>query len=191
MRKTLALLVLAVLAACARPSSVSGPAHATPSAAATAPVSASPTPVPVHVSGEGNLNQPTILTETVRGRRVYTIRALAFRGDIGGSQDGIATLEQPHVTFLDKSGTITIADAPKATVTQRDKTVDMMGGVHARTSDGNVLTCDELRYDGNGEHFHGHGHVVMTGPTGLQLTGNYLEGDVRLRNVLVTKDPPQ
>ncbi len=190
MRRALAPLVLAALAGCARSAPVSGPASpiaTKPSRAATS----SPTPVPVHVSGEGNSNQPTILTETVHGRRVYTIRALTFKGDIGGSQDGIATLEQPHITFVDKTGTITIADAPKATVTQRDKTVDMTGGVHARTSDGNVLTCDVLRYDGQTERFHGSGHVVLTGPTGLQLAGNYLEGDVRLRDVQVTKDPPR
>jgi lipopolysaccharide assembly outer membrane protein LptD (OstA) len=186
--------VLAALAACARPAHAPAPAtSASPRPSLTLAGSARPTAtaVPVYISGAGNANQPTVLTETIGGRRVYTIRALAFRGDVGtGGGSGIATLEQPHITFVDRSGTTTIADAPKATVTQRDKSVLMTGGVHARTSDGSNLTCDTLRYDGATEHFFGTGHVVMTGTSGLALTGNYLTGDVRLRNVQVTKVRP-
>jgi LPS export ABC transporter protein LptC len=173
----------------ARPSPTSNP---TPALAASPRSSTTSTPVPVYVSAAGRPNEPTVLTQTVHGRRVYTIRALAFKGDIGGGpQAGTATLEQPHVTFVDKSGTTTIADAPKATVTQRDKSVLMTGGVHATTSDGSNLTCDTLRYDGESEHFHGTGHVVLRGRSGLALSGNYLVGDVRLRDVEVTKDRPR
>jgi LPS export ABC transporter protein LptC len=136
--------------------------------------------------GRGNSHTPTVLTDTKQGRKIYTIRALVFEGDIGGSSDGVATLEQPHVTFVDKTGSVTIADAPKATVMQRDKSILMTGGVHARTQDGAVLTCDTLRYDADNERLYGEGHVVMTGPNGLALNGDHLDGDVRLHDVKVT-----
>ena len=61
----------------------------------------------------------------------------------------------------------------------------MTGGVHARSQDGNVLSCDRLRYDGNTERIHGDGHVVMTTPSGLTLVGDQLDGDARLANVRV------
>lgn len=195
-----ALVLAAALAGCARPAppaaapSASPPASPAAATASPAPArTAAPraTPVPVHVQGAGSPNEPTILTQTVAGRRVYTIRALAFHGDVGGGRSGAATLEQPHVTFVDKAGKTTIADAPKATVTQQDKSVVMTGGVHARTSDGSTLTCDTLRYDGRTERFHGMGHVRLTGPSGLVLGGNYLEADVRLHDVAVTTAPPR
>jgi lipopolysaccharide assembly outer membrane protein LptD (OstA) len=71
-------------------------------------------------------------------------------------------------------------------VKQRDNSIDMTGGVHARTADGGVLTCDDLRYDANRERMYGEGHVVLTGPNGLQLRGDHLDGDVRFHDVRVT-----
>jgi hypothetical protein len=62
----------------------------------------------------------------------------------------------------------------------------MTGGVHARTADGAVLTCDTLRYDAGTERFRGEGHIVVTGPNGDQLGGDHLDGDVRLRDARVT-----
>ena len=161
------------------PVSTSSPA-ASPTAAASA------TPVPVHVHGFGTKQNPSVLTGRKQGRRIYVIRALAFEGDIAGSADGSAVLQEPHITFVDRSGATTIADAPKATVKQRDNTVFMTGGVHARTAEGAVLTCDTLRYDARSERFHGEGHIVVTGPNGAQLTGDHLDGDVRLHDARVT-----
>jgi len=164
--------------------------HGQPSAVSSPGASNSPapsaTPVPVHVHGFGTKRNPSVLTGRKQGRRIYVIRALAFEGDIAGSADGSAVLQDPHITFVDRSGAATIADAPKATVKQRDNTVFMTGGVHARTAEGAVLTCDTLRYDAGTERFHGEGHVVVSGPNGMQLTGDHLDGDVRLHDARVT-----
>jgi lipopolysaccharide assembly outer membrane protein LptD (OstA) len=61
----------------------------------------------------------------------------------------------------------------------------MTGGVLARSQDGNVLRCDRLRYDGRTERVHGEGHVQLRTPSGLTLIGDTLDGDARLRDVLV------
>ena len=159
-----------------------------PSAASKGPA-ATATPVPVHVRGFGTKQDPSVLTGIKRGRRIYTIRSTAFEGDIAGSAGGSAVLQEPHIAFIDRSGAATVAEAPKATVKQRDKSVFMTGGVHARTADGAVLTCDTLRYDAGTERFRGEGHVAVTGPNGDQLGGDHLDGDVRLRDARVTSGP--
>ena len=182
-----ALLALALLAGCGGGSTQSTQTAAP--GATPAPVNGSPTPVPVRVRGEGSASSPTVLTQTNRaGRKIYTIRALAFEGDTSGGRNGSAILEQPHITFVDKDGSITIADAPKATVKQADNSVLMTGGVHARAADGGVLTCDRLRYDARTEKFYGDGHVVLTGNNGLTLTGDTIAGDVRLHQVRVREN---
>ena len=156
------------------------------SAAPGAGPTASATPVPVHVRGFGTKQNPSVLTGNKHGRRIYVIRSTSFEGDIAGSADGSAVLLDTHITFLDRSGAVTIADAPKATVKQRDKSVFMTGGVHARTTEGAVLTCDTLRYDAGTERFRGEGHVVVTGPNGDRIDGDHLDGDVRLHDARVT-----
>jgi LPS export ABC transporter protein LptC len=174
----------ALLAAGCGPHGAPGPAARAPGASPTAAPSA--TAVPVHVHGFGTKDNPSVLTGRKNGRRIYMIRALAFEGDSAGSADSTAVLHEPHITFVDRSGAATLVDAPKATVKQRDNTVFMTGGVHARTADGAVLTCDTLRYEARTERFHGEGHVTVTGPNGDQLTGDHLDGDVRLRDARVT-----
>jgi LPS export ABC transporter protein LptC len=178
-----ALAAALAAAGCAPHGGASSAGSPAPHVSAAAP---SPTPVPVHVRGFGTKAQPSVLTGRKQGRRIYVIRALAFEGDIAGSAEGSAVLDEPHITFVDRSGAVTTADAPKATVKQRDKSVLMTGGVHARTAEGAVLTCDTLRYDASTERFHGEGHVAVTGPNGDQLTGDHLDGDVRLHDARVT-----
>lgn len=193
MRHSLAL-ALALLAGCGggHGQAASTATQAPPAAATGAPeAGGSATPVPVHVRGAGTSSSPTVLTQTNRaGRKIYTIRALAFEGDTSGGRNGSAILEQPHITFVDKDGSVTIADAPKATVKQADNSVLMTGGVHARAADGGILTCDRLRYDAHSEKFYGDGHVVLTGTNGLTLTGDAIAGDVRLHQVRVTENHP-
>lgn len=160
-------------------------APASPSPAAHAGPSAAPTQVPLHVVGQGNRDTPAVMTWSKGNRKVYTIRALAFVGDAVGGAGGSGELDRPHITFIDKTGSSTVADAPKATVKQRDNSITMTGGVHARTSQGGVLTCDRLRYDAHSERLYGEGHVVLSAPNGLQLSGDHLDGDVRLSDVKV------
>lgn len=122
-----------------------------------------------------------------RSRVAYEVRALSSQGDFAGSASAVVTFDQPHITFHDRTGKSLIADAPKATVTQRDKSVLMSGGVHARSQEGSTLACDRLRYDGRTERLHGDGHVVMRGPNGVMIEGDQLDGDVRLDNVRVSR----
>jgi hypothetical protein len=170
---------LIFLAGCAGRAPAPSSGEAAPAATATA------TPVPVHVVGQGNALTPAVMTWSKANRKVYTIRALSFVGNAVGGTNGSAVLDRPHITFIDRSGSSTVADAPKATVKQRDNSIDMMGGVRARTAEGGILTCDNLRYDATTERLHGEGHVVLTGPNGLQLSGDHLDGDVRLHDVKV------
>jgi hypothetical protein len=156
-----------------------------PGPAASAAPSATASQVPVHVVGHGDAVTPAVMTWSKANRKVYTIRALSFVGNAVGGTNGSAVLDRPHITFIDRSGSATVADAPKATVKQRDNSIDMMGGVGARTAEGGILTCVNLRYDATTERLHGEGHVVLTGPNGLQLSGDHLDGDVRLHDVKV------
>ncbi|HTD32955.1 MAG TPA: LPS export ABC transporter periplasmic protein LptC [Candidatus Elarobacter sp.] len=182
-----ALFVVAALllaAGCARP-----PAPAPspgPSAAAQPSPKPSATQVPIRVETHGEGGQYVTIVETIRGRKVYTIRALSSVGERFGTSQATGVLDQPHITFLDKNGKTTIADAPKAHVTERNKTVVMTGGVHAHTSSGSTLTCDTLTYNGTTERFHGEGHVSLTAPDGFHLDGQHVDGDTKLENVSVT-----
>ncbi len=180
MRPRLELLLAAALTACAQPAA--GPAHA-PSAAPAATA----TPLPLHITSSGGTGQYTTLSEMKHQRTIYIIRATSFAADTatGRTPTGSGTFVQPHITFVDRDGARTVADAPEAVLTSADKSVLMTGGVHARSQDGNVLSCDRLRYDGTSERIHGDGNVVMTTPSGLVLSGDEVDGDARLQNVRV------
>jgi LPS export ABC transporter protein LptC len=178
MRPRPELALVALLAACAHPAAAPG------SNAGPAPT---PTPVPLHVTSSGRSGQFTNLSEMKNRRTIYTVRATSFVADTaaGHTATGSGTFVEPHITFVYHSGARTVADAPKAVLTSADKSVLMTGGVHARSQDGNVLSCDRLRYDGDSERIHGEGNVVMTTPSGLRLVGDELDGDARLQDVRV------
>jgi LPS export ABC transporter protein LptC len=117
---------------------------------------------------------------------VYLVQARSSIGDRLGDGSFVVVLSGPHVTFFDKDGKTLVGDAPKAVVTERNKTILMSGGVTARTQDGAVLTCDTMAYDGNTERVHGQGDVVLTSARGDRLSGDELDGDVRLNHVTVS-----
>jgi LPS export ABC transporter protein LptC len=156
--------------------------------------SAGPTSEPVHIESNSNGDEYVTIVHRVnagtgKGTRIaYQLRALSNQADIVGGET-IATFAQPHITFYDRRGKTLIADSPQAKIQQQDKSVLMSGGVHARAEDGSVLTCDTLRYDGDTERLHGQGHVVLSGPSDLTLTGDDLDGDVRLDDVRVSQRP--
>jgi len=182
-------VLLAVLAGCAPHAATSPGTAASPGAGGPPSARPSATAVPIHVETRGGNGQYVTIVETLHGRKIYTIRALSEDIQRNGTSEASGVLEQPHVTFRDKSGVTTIADAPKAHITERDKTVVMTGGVHAHTSSGSVLRCDTLTYNAATERFRGEGNVVLTAPNGLQLGGQHLDGDVKLQNVKVTGNP--
>jgi hypothetical protein len=192
-RGLVAAAVLAALAGCGprrAPAPSPGPPHAAAGAASPAATAGAASPaataVPIRIETRGGPGQYVTIVQTVRGRKLYTIRALATDVQRAGTDEGTGDLDQPHVTFVDRGGTATIADAPKAHLIERDKSVVMTGGVHARTSSGSVLTCDTLTYSGATERFHGEGHVELSSRDGLHLEGRHLDGDTRLQNVTVT-----
>jgi LPS export ABC transporter protein LptC len=191
LRKILVCVGCAALAACGASSSTAG---SSPAPTSTPERSSAPTAEPVHIETNSTGDKYITVVQRVKtaaskGTRIaYQLRALSSQADIVGTQS-VVTFEQPHITFLDHQGKKLIADSPQAKITQQDKSVLMSGGVHARAADGSVLTCDTLRYDGRTEKLHGEGHVTLSGPNDLILTGEYLEGDVRLDDVRVAEHP--
>jgi len=184
MRPRPELVLIALLAACGQPA-------AAPTAEPGTVPAPTPTPVPLHVTSSGANGQFTTLSEMKQHRTIYVVRAASFDADAATGQAGTGSgmFVDPHITFVDRDGARTVADAPKAVLTGADKSVLMTGGVHARSQDGNVLSCDRLRYDGTSERIHGDGNVVMTTPTGLVLVGDEVDGDARLANIRVYRRP--
>jgi LPS export ABC transporter protein LptC len=87
------------------------------------------------------------------------------------------------VTFYETDGKTLLADSPRAQMSEQTQTIVMMGGVHARTSDGGTLTCDRLTYDAKGELVHGRGHVIFIGAHGERATGSRIDANLRLSDV--------
>lgn len=179
--------VAAMLAAGCGPHAASNGTSTSPAPAASTPgLPAAATPVPIRIETHGGDGQYVTIVQTIRGRKAYTIRALSSNVQRAGTNEGTGEFEQPHITFVGKDGSTTIADAPKAHLAERDKTVVMTGGVHARTSNGSVLSCDTLTYRESTERFHGEGNVQLMARDGLHLEGQHLDGDTRLQDVTVT-----
>ncbi len=185
LRGVAAVAALAALAACGHGGTRSPSPTAPPSGAPAAPA-ATGTAVPIHIETHGDSGQFVTIVQSLHGRKLYTIRALSTDVQSAGTNQGTGQLDQPHVTFVDRHGSTTIADAPKAHLVERDKTVVMTGGVHANTSTGTILTCDTLTYSGATERFHGEGNVVLSARDGMHLEGQHLDGDTRLQEVSVT-----
>jgi hypothetical protein len=182
------LLVLAT--ACAPPSHPAATASPNASAAAAPGPSATPTQLPVRVvqkSGGGQfvtMRQTTSDPGSSKSRLLYEVIALK-----SVATNTVATVDRPRITFHERSGKTLVADAPEAKITLRDKGVLMTGGVHAKTQDGSLLTCDSLHYDGRTEKLQGDGHVTLTSPGGANnyiMTGDHIYGDVRWEHVQIT-----
>jgi LPS export ABC transporter protein LptC len=120
---------------------------------------------------------------------VYVLRADSNTSIRLAEGAGQSTFTLPHITFFNGSRTI-VADAPLATVEERDRSVLMSGGAHAKTDKGMTLTSDTLRYDDSNEHLHGEGHVVVTTPQGTELRGDTLDYDMRTTEMHVTGGAP-
>ena len=175
------LVVLALLAGCAQP-------HAPVPSARPSPVG-SPTVEPIRVSAAGGEGKQPTITGMHGKRKAYYLTAPSYTGarDAAGHSTGVFT--QPHVEFYDASGRTMTSDAPKATVDESSKTLVMTGGVRTRTQAGALMTCDRLRYTSADEHFHGEGHVVVTSPGGDRITGDVIDGNVRLENARIRTLP--
>lgn len=171
---------LGLLAACGRsspaPSSSVSPA---PSLTAAPATHAPATAVPIRLRGGRVGSRYIYVTKQKGNRRVYILRADSESGQYLGADTGRSDFVNPHVTFYGSSGVPLVADAPAGTAVERDKTVRMSGGVHAKTGDGRSLTSDTLTYHDDTETVYGDGNVVMTTPTGERLAGDHAIWNLR------------
>jgi LPS export ABC transporter protein LptC len=175
-----ALGAFVTVAGCGRPSPHSGVATPAPSAASTSKAAkALPDNVAIAVTSHKIGSQYILLTVRKHNRKSYDLRADSESGRYVGQDSGTSTFVNPHVTFYAADGKHVVADAPAGTVVEKDKTVLMSGGVHARTQDGTTLTSDTLRYDDEDQMAHGEGHVVVTSPEGETLQGDTLDWNLR------------
>jgi Lipopolysaccharide-assembly, LptC-related len=181
--------LLVVVTACAPPSRQAAEVSPSPGASPLG-AKATPTPVPGRAtqnSGGGKyvtLSESTLDPGSSQGRVLYDV--IALKSVVTST---FATLDRPHITFHERSGKVLVADAPEAKITRQDKSVLMTGGVHAKTQDGSLLTCDSLRYDGRTETLRGDGHVTLASPSGANnymMTGDHIYGDVRWEHVQIT-----
>ncbi len=192
MRRALGIVAMLIAAAgCTPPIRARSPSPAprTPAAASASAGPATPTPVAVNIQARRSGSRYTTIIERKGARTIYSLRATTSTiHSTGTAYD--ASFTQPHVTFYDRTGKTLIADAPRATVDERTRQVTMSGGVIAHAEDGTRLTAPVLVFNGANERLHGSGGVVMTSPQGAKLTGETLDGDVKLDDVVVRGATP-
>lgn len=173
-RRALALVALALVAAC-NPKAPNTGTSPSPSASANA----TPSPVALRISGHGTQKRPVRFIETKDNRKQFEILTRSFQSK-GAAGTAMLTYHDVRIDFFGKDGSELTATAPQATVDQRTNLVRMTGGVHASNSAGETLQCDTLVYDRTTEMVHGDGNVVMTSPNGFRGTGNHFDSDISL-----------
>ena len=139
----------------------------------------SATTVPVTLRSKKVGQHYIYLTKQKADRKVYVLRADSETGQYFGNNTGRSDFVRPHVTFYAKDGSRIVADAPAGTLVEKDKTVNMSGGVHARAADGKTLASDKMRYNDATETLYGDGNVVVTTPQGERLEGSTLVWNLR------------
>ncbi len=154
------------------------PPKATPPPAA-APPRATATPLVLDIRGRGAANRPVHLIQEVHNRVDYDLLASSYESK-GPQGSARAVFQDARVTFRDVRGSTIKASGPQAVVDQVANTVTLVGGVHARTSAGMTLQCDQLVYRRGGGTLHGTGHVVVTDPKGFRATGSSFDSDLSL-----------
>jgi LPS export ABC transporter protein LptC len=179
LRAGMLVLPLIVLAACnPQPQNVRARAPASPTASGLPPL---------QITGHGTRSQPVSIGAQKGNRKVYHLIAKSYTSRSAQSV-AQANFQQATVTFYDKDGTTLSAQAPTATVDDKNKLVTLTGGVHAKTSTGLTMICDRLTYDQNTGMLHGVGNVRITGVQGGQqqvFTGNEFTSDVKLTKMVM------
>jgi hypothetical protein len=158
------------------------PPKATPSPSAAPSPRGSATPLVLKISGRGTANRPVHLIQQVHNRVDYDLLASSYesRGPQGGAR---AVFQNARVTFRDRHGSTIAATAPQAVVDQAANTVTLLNGVHAHTSSGMTLECDQLVYQRATGMLHGSGNVVVTDPKGFRATGSSFDSDISLTHM--------
>jgi hypothetical protein len=171
---TLSAIALAAAAAC-NPQ----PPKSAPSPTASSAVHPTATPLVLKIAGQGTVNRPVHLIQQVHNRIDYDLLASSYEsnGPTGGAR---AVFQSARVTFRDRNGSTIAAKAPQAVVDQAANTVTLLNGVHARTSSGMTLECNQLVYVRATGMLHGTGDVVVTDPKGFRATGSSFDSDISL-----------
>jgi len=173
------LAAAVVLAACgggkAPPAPTATPTQIVPGASA----------VPIKIKERRVGSRFIYLTEQKKSRKVYVIRADSNVSIRLAQGSGHSDFVNPHVTFYESKGAI-VADSPHARAEERDRSILMDGGVHARNSEGMTLQSDTLRYDDGAETLHGDGNVVIVTAQGEELRGRHFDYDLRTTEMRVT-----
>ena len=176
--RTPAALAIVALVGC-NPQS---PKAAATTAASGAQPQPTKTPVVLQIKGRGTANRPVHVFQEVHNRVDYDLLASSFESK--GPQGSMRSVFQDaRVTFRDRQGSTIAATAPQALVDQTMNSVTLLDGVHARTSAGMTLQCDQLVYDRASQMLHGSGNVVVTDPQGFRATGSRFDSDISLTHM--------
>ncbi|MFN2450235.1 MAG: LPS export ABC transporter periplasmic protein LptC [Candidatus Baltobacteraceae bacterium] len=177
MKRAFAILLVAAAGCNPQPARTAAPAPAA-SASASAPA--------LTITGRGTRSQPVRMSAQNGNRKTYQLVAKSYTAH--SAQNATQTnVALPTVTFYAKDGTKMTATAPRAAV-QSGKEIVLSGGVHATTSTGLTLTCDELTFDQRTEMLQGERNVRITGMQGgaqQLLTGNHFTSNVKLTNMVI------
>ncbi|MFN2528384.1 MAG: hypothetical protein ABR584_06660 [Candidatus Baltobacteraceae bacterium] len=161
------------------------PQHTVQQAAAPSalPTASSGLP-PITVRSHGNATQPVRIVEKQGNRAVYELIAKSTESTLQSQNQFRGTFAQTHVTFYGASSGSTLAgDAPVTSVDRAKETVLMQGGVKAHTSEGVLLSCDQLEYDRSTGKLRGTGNVRIVSKDGYTLTGGSFASDLKLTQV--------
>jgi LPS export ABC transporter protein LptC len=170
-----------------------GCGHGAPAAGPTPTPSVAPAaaskPVLIKIKENGTARSPYIyITKQKKNRIVYVMRADSGTGVHISEGSGRSDFVNPHVTFHESGNRTLVVDAPHATVQERDRSVLMTGGTHARNNEGMTLKSDTLRYDDGREMLYGQGNVLITTAHNEQLSGQRFDYNLRTTEIHVTGD---
>lgn len=172
--------VAALSAACTpHPAQQSAQATATPAPSASATAGLPP----ITVRSKGNAQQPVRIVQQQGNRKIYELIARSTESTMQSQSDFRGTFSDTHVTFYGTDGTKLVGSAPVTAIDKAKQTVAMRGGVHAKTSDGIVLTCDQLEYNRGTGKLHGTGNVHIVSSQGYTLSGSSFTSDLKLTQV--------
>lgn len=136
----------------------------------------------------GTAHEPArYIVRNPHGQIMYDVKSSTVVYDRASDGTAVATFTMPHITFAAADGRIVVADSPKAVAHDKDKSVVMIGGVRAKTSDNKVLTCTTLTYDEPHAQIQCVGNVVLTDTkTNQTATGETLQTDPGFEHVTLS-----
>ena len=160
-------------------------AAATPAAASTSPL---PSEGPIKAVSRGTERQPArYIVRDKSGAVVYDISSSTVTYDRASDGTAVAEFTKPQVVFHTQRHRTVVADSPKAVAHDRDKSVIMTGGVHAKTDDGKMLTCTTLTYDARDQRILCVGDVVLRNmATNQTASGERLLTDPDFNHVVLS-----